>query len=286
MSREVPSSTGYASWSGYGIADANANVISISEATAPVPSSDGFIYGTGDGIADANDPRDDLMIWDLDNESNQVNSLPFPSTIPVQNGNGGAGVPSTIPVHNGNGRAGDSDSLDYGGPSLHLPFWPPLPEPFLCTCCQVLREIVHTDGIVTTKIEIHGRLGMIYHAILQIRNKINATSHTPDCHMFDFCTKSIREVKQFLVKYCRKRKISGFVKVQDPFSGFYEAVCVGMDRENSVNDNAEVDDFLNLSPTTSSGDGQTGHTEIENGTTNVPKTTLTSQRRRGKKQQS
>ncbi|XP_038711926.1 uncharacterized protein LOC120006106 isoform X2 [Tripterygium wilfordii] len=278
-SGEVPPSTGYVSWSGNGIADANANLISIGEATAPVPSADGFISGSGDSI-------DDPMILNFDDEFNQVNSLPGPSTIPVQNRNGGPGVPSIILVQNRNEGAGDSDNTGYGWPSLPLPFWPPLPEPFRCSCCQVLRELVHTDGTVTTKLEIHGRLGMIHHAILEIRNKINATLHTPDCHMFDFCTRSIKQVKQFLVKYCHQRKVSGFVKVQDPFSGFYEAICVGMDIENSINVNAEVDDFLNLSPTTSSGDGQTEILEADNRTTNVPKTTLAAQHHRGRERQS
>ncbi|KAL2346584.1 hypothetical protein Fmac_000584 [Flemingia macrophylla] len=60
------------------------------------------------------------------------------------------------------------------GPLIHqhehmmsLPNWPPSPKPFFCSCCQVLRQIIHTNGSRFDKLEIHGTIGMISHAIIQ-----------------------------------------------------------------------------------------------------------------------
>lgn len=49
-----------------------------------------------------------------------------------------------------------------------------------------------------------------------------------------FCKKSIEDVKNFLVQYCDERKHAGFVMTRDPLSIFYEAVCVGLDREENL----------------------------------------------------
>lgn len=64
------------------------------------------------------------------------------------NGGGGGGLgnfeqalPSNqIPHTNENmGPHNDADLLP-------LPYWPPIPRPFFCSCCQVLRQIIHTNG--------------------------------------------------------------------------------------------------------------------------------------------
>ncbi|KAH1124309.1 hypothetical protein GYH30_014169 [Glycine max] len=45
--------------------------------------------------------------------------------------------------------------------------WPPIPRPFFCTCCQVLRQTIHTNGNDFERLEIHGRIGLINHIIIQ-----------------------------------------------------------------------------------------------------------------------
>ncbi|MBA0611447.1 hypothetical protein Godav_012135 [Gossypium davidsonii] len=64
--------------------------------------------------------------------------------------------------------------------SRPLSLWPTDPIPYHCSCCQSLREILHTNGSLirfvlmiligfdVTKLEIHGRLGMICHAVLTV----------------------------------------------------------------------------------------------------------------------
>ncbi|KAF7830431.1 RKD-RWP domain containing protein [Senna tora] len=119
--------------------------------------------------------------------------------------------------------------------SVQLSYWPEPPVPFICSCCQVLREIVHTNGIVFTKLEIHGRLGMICHAIQQ-KNINAASSGDNQIQMFDFCSRSIVEVKTFLMQYCLEQNAAGYFVLQDPFSPFYEALCIGMDWTEDIKD--------------------------------------------------
>ncbi|KAK4794220.1 hypothetical protein SAY86_012214 [Trapa natans] len=102
----------------------------------------------------------------------------------------------------------DMSDLDKAVP---LPSWPMLPYPYLCSCCHVLREIIHTNGNHMTKLELHGRPGMIIHAILEDQ---------PGNH--------IEDVKEFLLQYCEEKRLAGYKLIPDPLSMYYEAVCVGL----------------------------------------------------------
>lgn len=67
---------------------------------------------------------------------------------------------------------GDQENVSSGYENMiPLPVWPPEPVQFNCTCCLVLREINHSNGFQITKLEIHGRLGLISHAILEIQSE-------------------------------------------------------------------------------------------------------------------
>ncbi|XP_030502940.1 uncharacterized protein LOC115718120 [Cannabis sativa] len=107
--------------------------------------------------------------------------------------------------------------------------WPPSPVPFNCSCCQVLREIIHVNELLNNymKLEIHGRLGMICHALCETKSSTStSTSENPRFQMFE---QSIEEVKRFLVDYCSERKREGYVMINDPLATFYEALCVGLE---------------------------------------------------------
>ncbi|KAL4323848.1 hypothetical protein GQ457_11G022610 [Hibiscus cannabinus] len=106
--------------------------------------------------------------------------------------------------------------------SMPLSVWPTDAVPFRCSCCQSLRKIIHTNGFDVSKLEIHGRLGMICHAILTIE---------PGPQY-----QNIEDVKQFLIQYCIDRSQAGYMMIKDPLAMFYEALCVesGWD-ENSYN---------------------------------------------------
>ncbi|KAK3198513.1 hypothetical protein Dsin_021928 [Dipteronia sinensis] len=96
---------------------------------------------------------------------------------------------------------------------------------------RLRNEIIHTNGNVSTTLEIHGRLGMICHAILEIRQSTYASQY----QMFDFYKKSIEDVKNFLVQYCEEQKQAGFFFLvpPNPCSIFYDALCVGLDSDEN-----------------------------------------------------
>lgn len=79
-------------------------------------------------IADPNDPFIDPMLWDICNGPNNDHSQ---EAGPSQN----RGQTSYQRYE---------EILNDGRP---IPIWPMPPVPFGCSCCQVLREIIHTDGL-------------------------------------------------------------------------------------------------------------------------------------------
>ncbi|XVF10845.1 hypothetical protein REPUB_Repub07fG0218200 [Reevesia pubescens] len=160
--------------------------------------------------------------------------------------------------------------------SMPLSVWPSEPVPFGCSCCQVLREIVHTNGIDVTKLEIHGRLGMICHAILNDQTA-STNSVTPGhlYQMFDFSKMSIEDVKQFLTQYCFDRSQAGYAMIKDPLSIFYETLCVGF----VWDENLYNGDFISPS-SLNSGAFQMGHSGNSNNQEKPPKPSLAIQRER------
>ncbi|XP_071726936.1 uncharacterized protein [Rutidosis leptorrhynchoides] len=127
-------------------------------------------------------------------------------------------------------------SSNYGKNAIQLSTWPLQVSPYTCSCCQVLREISHTNGIDITKLEVHGRIGVICHAILD-KYSVDLNANENQSHeykMFDFCKESIIRVKSFLEEYCKERKTNGYITLQDPLSNYYEAVCVGLDWMDSL----------------------------------------------------
>ncbi|TKY74874.1 Tryptophan synthase beta chain 2 [Spatholobus suberectus] len=125
---------------------------------------------------------------------------------------------------------------------ISLPYWPPIPRPFFCSCCHVLRQIVHTNGSKFEKLEIHGTIGVISHAIIQIQN-ITPGGPSSDSHqMIDFCYRNAEQIKSFIVKYCAQQIELGYIIVQDPLSAYYEALCTGLDWAKDFSD--EDDDLI------------------------------------------
>ncbi|KAI6682156.1 hypothetical protein NL676_036037 [Syzygium grande] len=177
-----------------------------------------------DGIGDP-DPFDDPAVWHM--FSGQRGS-----------GNDGAGSSHAGPSGMSSGGAEDCyypqpDDWNYFVPRL-LANWPAPPLPYNCSCCHVLREIIHThvETNHTTKLELHGRVGMVSHAILDTQHNPGAIPSNSDHR---FCKKSIQNVKDFLQQYCEGRRLAGYIMYQDPLAMFYEAVCVGIDFNGNVN---------------------------------------------------
>ncbi|CAK9158052.1 unnamed protein product [Ilex paraguariensis] len=195
-----------------------------------------------DNIADPDDPLVDPFVWEVLNDSDGNNSQAGPSDIHGQ--------------RTGHDRENSNpENLGFGNP-VPLSIWPVSPVPYACSCCQVLREIIHTNGIHMTKLEIHGRLGMICHAVLENRYGAQLTTRNEEYQMFEESTSS---VKQFLVQYCEGRKQAGYILLQDPLLIFYETLCVGLSGDDNLLD---TDGFLQQSPT-NSGDFQMNLPEME-----------------------
>ncbi|KAH1244622.1 hypothetical protein GmHk_06G015197 [Glycine max] len=114
--------------------------------------------------------------------------------------------------------------------------WPPIPRPFFCTCCQVLRQTIHTNGNDFERLEIHGRIGLINHIIIQNQ------SITPGI-ILSFTNGTPAEVKGFLEDYIAQKDKLGYIIVEEAFSAFYEALCTKLDWIGKRTNN-EDDDLI------------------------------------------
>ncbi|KAK9289415.1 hypothetical protein L1049_007570 [Liquidambar formosana] len=224
----------------------------------------------------------------------QPNSYPPPISQSGDDNIDGAFDPSDDPILWGlyAGEAGPSESNqeegndqapNFGhGNTMPLSFWPVPPVPFVCSCCHVLREIIHTNGNHIVKLEIHGTLGMICHAVLGNRRNTDAVYRGYGYQMFDFCKKSMEYVKQFLMHYCKERKQAGYIMLQDPLSIFYEALCVGLEWNGNLN----TDEFFEQPPRDSGwcilliGEHETNQKGVEIHEERIPKSSLAAQRER------
>ncbi|CAL1390040.1 unnamed protein product [Linum trigynum] len=108
-----------------------------------------------------------------------------------------------------------------------------------CVCCQVLREIVHSNGeMVTTKLEIHGRVGVICHAILEHRHYSADLPAESLFQFIDYSNKCLETVKRSVEEYCAAKERQGFFIEQDSLSMFYETLCVGYDWNENLEDHS------------------------------------------------
>ncbi|KAJ6994608.1 hypothetical protein D5086_013640 [Populus alba] len=252
--------------------DANPSLAGLSSDNEPTPAIPESFSGSANGnanILDPNNPYEDPMAWNFYYENLTVQSHEAGPSHQNQGQSSLGPIPyapspnasfpnASFPDGQTSNASGRSEEIFLDGRNIAV--WPPEPVPFQCTFCQVLREIIHTDGNYTTKLEIHGRMGIICHAILENRDHVTAIH--PQYYMFDFCKKSLENVKEFLQKYCDDRRQAGFIMVQDPHSFFYEALCVGYD----WTDDLQFDVFHDPSP--SNSDLQAGTSTGERQATN------------------
>lgn len=97
---------------------------------------------------DTIDPLDDPVIRDFYNERNAGTS---------QAGFFGLSGVMNNPTEKNMG----TESLNFEN-SMPLSVWPIEPVPFGCSCCQVLREIVHTNGVFRVKFQSYQLLGLFF----------------------------------------------------------------------------------------------------------------------------
>ena len=125
-------------------------------------------------------------------------------------------------------------------------------NPFLCGCCHVLREIIHTNGLQYHKLEVHGRIGMICHAIFH-QDVQEGSSNANRFQMFDFSNKNIEEIKYFLEEHCLRQRSLGYTLVPDPLSDYYEALCVGLEWTKTQNESLDSSFQINIENVSSKG---------------------------------
>ncbi|KAF0888794.1 hypothetical protein E2562_017793 [Oryza meyeriana var. granulata] len=173
---------------------------------------------------------------------------------PVQQSadDGGSQLLQPAPAYHGS--TGDDDLLDWSNvddapppPTLALPpvhgvastsSAAPAPQEDTVDCsgCQVLREVVHTNGLETTKLCVHGGAGAFYHAILEVYRVKSGALALAHHALIDFRGRDYDWVKQYLTEYALRRAASGFAVVQDSLSAFHDALCTNMAGSSHVND--------------------------------------------------
>ncbi|RZC90034.1 hypothetical protein C5167_044860 [Papaver somniferum] len=157
-----------------------------------------------------------------------------------------------------------------------FPVWPPVPTPFNCSYCHVLREIIHENGANSMKLEIHGRIGFICHAIYEMQTNVIDGPPIVNYEMVDFTMQSMESVKQFIVQYCQSRTQEGYVLLPDPLSVYYDALCYGLNWFNNV----DSDELNPPSEASHIGAEEENRTPANTNDTRTPRPGLASQRQR------
>ncbi|CAF2345433.1 unnamed protein product [Brassica rapa] len=136
------------------------------------------------------------------------------------NGNlvGGTGtleVSTRVFVENG-------PNVEAGGGSS-APITPTVSNGILvCTCCNLLRTLIHSNGQEMMRLDFHGGIGYFCHAILEIHRLDGSTE--PQYQTIDLKFLSMEDVKRFIEDYLAARAACGFGVVEDTNADFYQAM--------------------------------------------------------------
>ena len=93
---------------------------------------------------------------------------------------------------------------------------------FLCTYCNLLRQLVHANGQEMMRLDLYGGIGYFCHAIIETRRFDGSNElRYQTCHLMDI---KMEDVKKFIEDYCAARAAGGFVITQDTNADFYQAM--------------------------------------------------------------
>ncbi|GLJ47366.1 hypothetical protein SUGI_0999710 [Cryptomeria japonica] len=167
-----------------------------------------------------------IMIYN----ENSINGLPGGSgaIFPCQNSLGlGFGVPAGLKEVDELTRASmeqiDPNCIGWNAPifSTHLMDSgisqqnPKAPNP-LCQSCQIMRRIIHSNGIQDSRLEIHGLHGQPLHAVSECRPRVNDEKESSlNREVIRF--QSPEHVTQFIAEYNHVRRLEGSVLRHDTF---------------------------------------------------------------------
>ncbi|XP_026388991.1 uncharacterized protein LOC113283818 isoform X2 [Papaver somniferum] len=226
-----------------------------------------------DELLNGNSQHDDedLFDWDTENPVMNDDDYNFNNSPNVDFTDG---VEGEIPEYVG-------DIGNEVGTNFVVPFsvWPPVRAPFNCSYCHLLREIIHENGENSMRLEIHGRIGFISHAIHEMRTNVIDGPPIVNYEMFDFTMQSMESVKQFIVQYCQSRTQEGYVLLPDPLSVYYDALCYGLNCFNNV-DPDELNPPSDNTEARHIGAEEENRTPANTNDTRTPRPGLASQRQR------
>ncbi|KAL6905870.1 hypothetical protein ACP4OV_003471 [Aristida adscensionis] len=105
------------------------------------------------------------------------------------------------------------------------------------TGCQVLREVVHSNGFEATKLIIHGGAGVFHHALTDVyRLDDGVPVELTNQSYIDFTGQDYVWVKQYLSEYAQQRAAAGYAVLHDSISAFHDALCTTMAVAGHVDD--------------------------------------------------
>jgi len=139
--------------------DANPSLAGLSSDNEPTPAIPESFSGSANAnanILDPNNPYEDPMAWNFYYENLRVQSHEAGPSHQNQGQSSFGPIPyapfpnasfpnASFPDGQTSNASGRSEEIFLDGRNIAV--WPPEPVPFQCTCCQVLREIIHTDGV-------------------------------------------------------------------------------------------------------------------------------------------
>ncbi|KAJ0243612.1 RWP-RK domain protein [Hirschfeldia incana] len=92
----------------------------------------------------------------------------------------------------------------------------------VCTCCNLLRTLIHSNGQEMMRLDFHGGIGYFCHAILEIHRLDGSIE--PQYQTIDLKFLSMEDVKRFIEDYLAARAACGYGVVEDTNAGFYQAL--------------------------------------------------------------
>ncbi|XP_020106602.1 uncharacterized protein LOC109722850 [Ananas comosus] len=109
-----------------------------------------------------------------------------------------------------------------------------------CSGCHVLREVVHTNGLKSMKLSIHGGSGVFYHATFDVYYNTDGFPPAMEQSYIDLSTQDYEWVRQFLTDYGLLRVRDNYVLIQDSLSDFYDVLCTRMSFEEEAKTDTTV----------------------------------------------
>ncbi|CAM0909177.1 unnamed protein product [Alopecurus aequalis] len=100
-----------------------------------------------------------------------------------------------------------------------------------CSGCQVLREVVHSNGLELAKLCIHGTAaGLFYHATSEVHciDSEGLATTLVDQSCTDFRGRDYEYVRHYLTKYALQQAAGNHAVVRDSLSMFHHVLCTPM----------------------------------------------------------